>query len=34
VRGGVHLDGGYVTDVCLSARFNQCVFYEEEIAAF
>jgi hypothetical protein len=31
VRGGVHLDGGYVTDVCLSARFNQCVFYEEEI---
>lgn len=34
VRGGVHLDTGYVTDVCLSARFNQCVFYEEEIAAF
>jgi hypothetical protein len=34
VRGGVHLDAGYVTDVCLSARFNQCVFYEEEIAAF
>ncbi len=33
VRGGVHLDAGYVTDVCLSARFNQCVFYEEEIAA-
>ena len=32
VRGGVHLDAGYVTDVCLSARFNQCVFYEEEIA--
>lgn len=34
VRGGVHLDAGYVTDVCLSARFNQCVFYEEEIADF
>lgn len=34
VRGGVHLDTGYVTDVCLSARFNQCVFYEEEILAF
>ena len=34
VRGGVHLDAGYVTDVCLSARFNQCVFYEEEIVAF
>ena len=31
VRGGVHLDGGYVSDVCLSARFNQCVFYEEDI---
>jgi hypothetical protein len=34
VRGGVHLDASYVTDVCLSARFNQCVFYEDEIAAF
>jgi hypothetical protein len=34
VRGGVHLDAGYVTDVCLSARFNQCVFYEDDIAAF
>jgi hypothetical protein len=34
VRGGVHLDASYVTDVCLSARFNQCVFYEEEILAF
>ena len=32
VRGGVHLDAGYVSDVCLSARFNQCVFYEEEIS--
>ena len=32
VRGGVHLDSSYVSDVCLSARFNQCVFYEEDIA--
>jgi hypothetical protein len=32
VRGGVNLDAGYVTDVCLSARFNQCVFYEEGIS--
>lgn len=33
VRGGVHLDASFVTDVCLSSRFNQCVFYEEEILA-
>ncbi|CAN5844990.1 hypothetical protein BH23CHL8_BH23CHL8_21200 [soil metagenome] len=32
VRGGVHLDSSFVSDVCLSARFNQCVFYEEDIA--
>ncbi len=32
LRGGVHLEQGYVADVCLSARFNQCVFYEDEIA--
>ena len=31
LRGGVHLDGGYVTDICLSSRFNQCVFYEDEL---
>ena len=31
LRGGVHLEQGYVNDVCLSPRFNQCVFYEEEI---
>lgn len=31
LRGGVHLEQGYVTDVCLSARFNQCVFYEDEL---
>jgi hypothetical protein len=29
LRGGVHLEQGYVNDVCLSPRFNQCVFYEE-----
>jgi hypothetical protein len=32
VRGGVHLDQGYVGDVCVSARFNQCVFYEDELS--
>ncbi len=32
LRGGVHLEQGYVSDVCLSARFNQCVFYEDELA--
>ncbi len=32
LRGGVHLEQGYVADVCLSARFNQCVFYEDELA--
>ncbi|MEJ7752422.1 MAG: hypothetical protein WKF46_05705 [Candidatus Limnocylindrales bacterium] len=31
VRGGVHLDTSYVSDICLSSRFNQCVFYEEEL---
>jgi hypothetical protein len=31
VRGGVHLDQGYVNDVCLTPRFNQCVFYEDEL---
>ncbi len=31
LRGGVHLEGGYVNDVCLAARFNQCVFYEDEL---
>lgn len=33
LRGGVHLEGGYVNDVCLSPRFNQCVFYEEDLSA-
>ena len=31
LRGGVHLEQGYVNDVCLSPRFNQCVFYEDEL---
>ena len=31
LRGGVHLEQGYVSDVCLSSRFNQCVFYEDEL---
>ncbi len=31
LRGGVHLDSGYVSDVCFSSRFNQCVFYEDEL---
>lgn len=33
LRGGVHLEHSYVNDVCLSPRFNQCVFYEEELSA-
>ncbi len=33
LRGGVHLESGYVNDVCLSPRFNQCVFYEEELTS-
>ena len=33
LRGGVHLEQGYVNDVCLSPRFNQCVFYEEDLTA-
>lgn len=31
LRGGVHLEQGYVGDVCLSPRFNQCVFYEDDL---
>ena len=31
LRGGVHMDPGYVSDICLSSRFNQCVFYEDEL---
>jgi len=33
LRGGVHLEQGYVNDVCLSARFNQCVFYEDDLSS-
>ena len=32
LRGGVHMEHGYVNDVCLTPRFNQCVFYEEELS--
>ena len=32
LRGGVHLEQGYVNDVCLSSRFNQCVFYEDQLS--
>ena len=32
LRGGVHMDGGYVSDICLSPRFNQCVFYEDQLS--
>jgi hypothetical protein len=31
LRGGVHLEQGFVNDVCLTPRFNQCVFYEDEL---
>jgi len=31
LRGGVHMEQGYVNDVCLSPRFNQCIFYEEDL---
>ena len=33
LRGGVHMEQGYVNDVCLTPRFNQCVFYEEDLTA-
>jgi len=32
LRGGVHLEQGYVNDVCLTPHFNQCVFYEDELS--
>lgn len=32
LRGGVHLEPGFINDVCLSPRFNQCIFYEEELS--
>jgi len=30
LRAGVHLDNGYVTDLCLTGQFHDCVFYEDE----
>ena len=30
LRGGVHLDAGYVSDLCLTGQFHDCVFYEDE----
>jgi hypothetical protein len=33
LRGGVHLEPDYVGDVCLSPRFNQCVFYEDGLSS-
>ena len=32
LRGGIHMEQGYVNDVCLTPRFNQCIFYEEELS--
>ena len=32
LRGSVQLEQGYVSDICLSSRFNQCVFYEDELS--
>ena len=32
LRGGVHLDGGYVSDLCLTGQYHDCVFFEEERA--
>ncbi|MGZ8513699.1 MAG: hypothetical protein ACXW4H_01435 [Candidatus Limnocylindrales bacterium] len=32
LRGDVHMEQGYVNDVCLTPRFNQCIFYEEELS--
>jgi hypothetical protein len=29
LRAGVHLDSGYVSDLCLTGQFNDCVFYED-----
>jgi len=31
LRGGVHLEQGFISDVCLGSRFNQCVFYEDDL---
>lgn len=29
LRAGVHLDNGYVGDLCLTPQFNDCIFYED-----
>jgi hypothetical protein len=29
-RAGVHLDSGYVTDLCLTGQYHDCVFYEDD----
>jgi hypothetical protein len=26
------MEQGYVNDVCLTPRFNQCVFYEDDLS--
>ena len=33
LRGGVHLDAGYVADLCLTGQFQDCVFYEDDSAS-
>jgi hypothetical protein len=33
LRAGVHLDSGYVTDLCLTGQFHDCVFYEDDQGA-
>ncbi len=30
LRGGVHLDAGYVSDLCMTGQYHDCVFYEDE----
>jgi hypothetical protein len=30
LRGGVHLDAGYVNDLCMTGQYHDCVFYEDE----
>ncbi|HLE59434.1 MAG TPA: hypothetical protein VJA85_07285 [Candidatus Limnocylindria bacterium] len=30
LRGGVHLDSGYVADLCLTGQYHDCVFYEDQ----
>ena len=30
LRGGVHLDASYVSDLCMTGQYHDCVFYEDE----